>query len=261
MPAHRFRQFWESEAHTALSGQPLEAGLHSHPRKASSACYPMLLLLKSSQPYLVSLPFDRLAAVYSRDIVRLPAAAMAEASTVGLAAGILQFLDFGSRLSISFYSFYQAGRLQHGRIPNARAFVEELQRIILTLHKSINADGTTAEEFAPMLQTCQSLAAEMESKLNRLACSRSPTALKALQAAWRSIWHEDEIGRLQDRLEKLHAPLMLALISAQRYEHIKFSTILSRSGDSIDENLVNNRSMPIRNSSKPTKRLSPSWTR
>lgn len=141
---------------------------------------------------------------------------MAELATIGLAASIVQFLDFGSRLCYNVFSFYQSNQAQVDKVPDVRTYLQELRRILSGLTGLIS-ESQGDVDLSPLAQACEAMGKTLHEKLSRLTGLTSSRAVGALKAAWEATWHKSDLELLQTQMEKLQAQLTLALLATIRY--------------------------------------------
>ncbi len=137
----------------------------------------------------------------------------------GIAANVIQFLDFGSRLTAKFHSFYKAGRASQAIIPDLGNITDDLQTISSSLASSSTDDNENDDGLSRLATECHGVAKELLDLLRAL--SRTGTSnrsrLEALKTAFRHIWKEDEIDELRTRLEGFRSELSLHLLASLRY--------------------------------------------
>lgn len=145
---------------------------------------------------------------------------MAEAiAAFGLAANIVQFIDFGCNFVSTVWSIYRKGRDGVGELFDLEKTTKDLQLVLANLQLPPgNPDERTESErsLQELAEQCQNLATEMLSALRQISNLDKPRKRDALKTAFRMIWKEDEIKSQQLRLERFKHHLTLHLLTSLR---------------------------------------------
>ncbi|KAF2095990.1 hypothetical protein NA57DRAFT_59051 [Rhizodiscina lignyota] len=144
---------------------------------------------------------------------------MAEAiSAFGLAASILQVIDFSSNVVAKFWKFYRTTSDRSNECPDINSINSDLCRIV----KDLQSSSDTSNNDAPLwklARECQTAAEELQKILQSLLVAHSTTTSRkwnALKAAFRAVWKDEEIQSLRDRLERFKSQLILNLLCSIR---------------------------------------------
>lgn len=145
---------------------------------------------------------------------------MAEAIVIfGLAANIVQFLDFGSKFVTNVLKLYWSGRTGNGEIPELAKITVDLETIL----KGFQApDGDSKEriegenDLRQLAGECQTVVVDLLCSLNKITSPDKTRKRDALRAAFRMTWKEEEIERLQERLIGFRQQLTLHLLALLR---------------------------------------------
>lgn len=126
---------------------------------------------------------------------------MAELVAVGLAANILAFLEFGSKTALKFHEFYATARNGADLLPDLNSITKDLFQCV----NGLQDEGPENSRIGDMsllqsAQECQNTARDLESQLARLKPVKYGKT-EATRRAWKAIWSENNIIRLQQRLE------------------------------------------------------------
>lgn len=145
---------------------------------------------------------------------------MAEAIVIiGLAANIVQFLDFGSKFISGVWKTYRSGGDAVGEIPDLAKITGDLQ-IILKAFQGPDRDGEETIEgehdLRQLAGECQTLATDLLKSLKKISPPDKVRKRDALRAAFRMVWKEEEISRLHVRLEGFRHQLTLRLLALLR---------------------------------------------
>jgi hypothetical protein len=92
------------------------------------------------------------------------------AAAFGLAAGILQFLDFGTRFAKKALRIYQAGKRGTDELLQLQSTIEDLQCVANSLGPTKNAGQVSLDDEASiwkLAEDCQQVATEVLSSLKR----------------------------------------------------------------------------------------------
>jgi hypothetical protein len=144
---------------------------------------------------------------------------MAEAvAAFNLAAGVLQFIDFGSRVMSNFWTFYKSNR--HGtKEPDLQVINNDLRRVLENLQ--VPADDTAQSDVGllQLAQDCQKVALDLETLLQSLFKAEAGNSGKreALKAAFRLVWKDDQVRYLQERLDQFRHQLIVHLLASIRW--------------------------------------------
>jgi hypothetical protein len=96
---------------------------------------------------------------------------MAEAiAAFSLAANVVQFIDFGSRVTSNFWSFYKAASNTDDSLPDVEIINYDLQNILKELQSSPTSASKTG--LAQLAQECQKAATQLEKILQPLITAK-----------------------------------------------------------------------------------------
>ena len=132
---------------------------------------------------------------------------------LGLAANVVQFIEFGSRLAAQFWSFYRSGSSGAHFHPDLDQINIDLQRVLTGLQVPLNQTDSGVEQ---LVQDCHKISVELDAILRSLSEVKISSARDALKAAFKAVWKEDEIKAFQDRLDRFRAQLNLHLLTIIR---------------------------------------------
>lgn len=144
-------------------------------------------------------------------------------TAVSLAANIIQFVDFTSKLVFSARSIWQS-------TTGSRAEDDELDLVaqsITRLHENVvileriplaSAKLTRREKsLLPLQQACVSLGNDLISTLDKLRVSEPRKKWKSVRVALVSVWKEEKVKQMEARLMKLQRQIDSHLISDIQY--------------------------------------------
>ena len=176
---------------------------------------------------------------------------MAEAiAAFSLAAIVVQFIDFGARVTGNFWSFYKASSNTDHDVPDVETINSDLQNVLKELQSSPAPASKTG--LAQLAQECQKAAAQLEKILQPMITAkkrheenekrqkenekrqeeknkelgkhekgfvkREKGFVKhaGLKAAFQLFWKEDEIKSLKGRLDQFRSQLILHILASLR---------------------------------------------
>jgi hypothetical protein len=143
---------------------------------------------------------------------------MAELAAIGLAGNIVQFVDFGIKLSHDFKELYQSaegGKAKHLELEDVTTDLESLcQKLQNTTIPATQDD----EELRNLARTCAKLARDLLAMLEKVKANkeRNPK-LATFKQALKNIWKDKDISDLEQRLGRYREQLNQRLIYILRY--------------------------------------------
>jgi hypothetical protein len=148
---------------------------------------------------------------------------MAEAiAAFGLAANVIQFIEFGSKLTSSFWQLYKSSRDGVEEVsfaPHLQTMTSDLQSIVDGLVDPESGDRSDDESgLCKLAKGCQVQAVELQNLLSSLCVAGSGKYGKreALKAAFKAVWKENEIKSFETRLGQFRQQLSVHLLSSLR---------------------------------------------
>jgi hypothetical protein len=144
---------------------------------------------------------------------------MAEAvAAFSLASNVIQVLDFGSKLTTRFWSFYKASRHATEAVPDVEKLTLDLHKILEELHVGTARSGDNDEPLILLAKECQKLAEELLNLLSSLKTVKRTGIgrIEALKSAFRAIWKEDDIAALRKRIDDFKSELTVHLLASLR---------------------------------------------
>src|ERR1700753_1273021 len=129
---------------------------------------------------------------------------MAEAvAAFGLAASVVQFIDFGSNFVSIAWNIYRHGQAGDGWLLDLQTNTKYLKEIVDKLQPSAAEDHPVTREYNGLFELseqCQLLALEMLASLSTIMVSNKGRKRDAIKQAFRVLWKEDKIKSVQARL-------------------------------------------------------------
>lgn len=145
---------------------------------------------------------------------------MAEVIAVlGIAANIVQFLDFGTNFVSKAWRICSAGRDGLCDISDLESTTFDLQKILQSLQTPVEDNGESIDGQTGLRQfadQCQVLATELLNSIQKISASGKTRKRDALTTAFRFVWKEKEIRHLEARLEGFRHQLAFHILALLR---------------------------------------------
>jgi hypothetical protein len=133
----------------------------------------------------------------------------------GLAAGILQFLDCGSRYATTAWKIYRNGQEGLKDVAEIRVIVEDLQSALKSLQLSVpkaSGEGETQPGIVTLAKECQKVAGDLVDSLSKIPTSERFGKREAFKAAIKVIRTKEEIHNLEGRITAFRQQLTFHLL-------------------------------------------------
>ena len=147
-------------------------------------------------------------------------ATMAEAiAAFSLAANVIQFIDFGSRVAANFYGYHKAASKSRDDAADLDIISRDLAQVLKNLQVPAPDSSINETGLGRLAQECQKCAQQMDNKLQPMLKARLQQLGKrgAVIAAFKAAWKEDEMCSLQNQLDNFRSQLTLHLLASLRY--------------------------------------------
>ena len=129
------------------------------------------------------------------------------ASTIGLLAAILQFVDVGQKFLSHCVELYQSSE---GTLKEYDALGKVTEDFALLNKKLQNTSVTTSDEALRRLcESCAVTAKELLAGLNRIKTTAKHSKRESIKAAFRSVWSKKDIEHLAKRLADFRQELII----------------------------------------------------
>lgn len=147
---------------------------------------------------------------------------MAEAvAALSLAANILQMVEYGSVFVATAWKIYASKADTHlaKDFDQLRYRTQEVEKILGSLEQNDSTIPSTAalkdrdRDLLTLATESRKVTKEILGSLNEIG---NPAAWKAMQAAFKSLWHHDRIAGLQTELDRVRSQLTLQLVHSLR---------------------------------------------
>ncbi len=132
---------------------------------------------------------------------------MESLAAVGLAANIIQFVDFSGKLILKTAEIYKSGSGALVENVDIETATKDLTGLSAKLHDSINPAGDTV--LRELCQSCDTVAKELLSALDRVKLHGKQQKWKSFRKALRSVWSKEDIMSLEQRLARFRDELNL----------------------------------------------------
>jgi hypothetical protein len=146
-------------------------------------------------------------------------------SAFGLAASILQFVDFGSKFAKNALNIYKAGSQgAAAEMQQLQSTTADLQSVLKTLQPPRNTSNSSTEleydaGILKLAEECQQVATELLNslnKINKIQRFEKPGKWDAIRTAFQVMWNEDNIKSLHIRMSEFRHQLTLHLLVSLR---------------------------------------------
>lgn len=144
-------------------------------------------------------------------------------SALGLAASIIQFVDFGSRLLSEANEIYHSATGVTGANAELQGIAESLsslsERLITPTSESKKPPSSPEEEICGIAALCKEISDELLSTINCMKVIEGPRRRwRSFRHALEGIWKRDKIASLYKKLDELRSQLSVHIIAHIRYE-------------------------------------------
>ncbi|KAK4450287.1 hypothetical protein QBC34DRAFT_403202 [Podospora aff. communis PSN243] len=139
---------------------------------------------------------------------------MAEAvAALGVAANILQFLDYGSRFITQAWRIHKAGSDGIDGIPSLQAMTKDLQDVLSDLQKQKAGDNPG---LARLSEDCSDVARRLLASIDCICIPQGGRKRDAIKTTFKVAWQRDRIKELQRDLDGFRQQLSLHLLASLR---------------------------------------------
>jgi hypothetical protein len=153
-------------------------------------------------------------------------------SALSLAASVIQFVDFGTKLISKGHEIYHSETGQAEENIELEVIYEDLSWIgeklkAFSTASSISSGQSREEEaLVKLASTCKTLADELLATLRDLRVAEGPhRKWRSFRKALSTIWKKEKIEALQEHLDRLRDHLSLQLIAISKYTIISLNQV------------------------------------
>ena len=149
---------------------------------------------------------------------------MAEAvAALSVAANVLQFVDFGTKVANKFHDLYNSTTTyltseEHNILVVNAAFKASLSSVERASDECVDTDGS--QNLKPLVEQCQKTALLLDNMLQPLVKAyehdQKRGKRQTLKLAFKAIWHEDDVKLLRDQMHQLRNELTFHLLMSFR---------------------------------------------
>lgn len=133
-----------------------------------------------------------------------------------VAASIIQFIDFGSKLMSRIWQFYKSSRKSEEALPDVQRITADLLDVLKRVDIPDNENNEADNGLQQLVVECHNVATDLLKLLNSLHADNQ-SKRKAIQSAFKLMWREEDILSLQKRLDQCRAQLVIHLLASLRY--------------------------------------------
>jgi hypothetical protein len=150
---------------------------------------------------------------------------MAEAIVAfGLAAGIVQFIDFGSKILSYGYRLYKikSGAKVLDGTQDFDLITQSLQRVARGIAEPLQQDNSTREfsqtelDLRELAKRCNEVAEELLGAMDRIEFRNKAGKWYSFRAALKSVLAEDKIEAMRQRLDKFRQEIVIHILACFR---------------------------------------------
>ena len=147
---------------------------------------------------------------------------MDPASGIGIAAAVIQFVDFGSKVVARSSEYHHSATgLALGNSELERV-TKDLVRLSTGLDKSLKDSSNVSnvspnqEQLQALGKECQSVASELLAVLERLKVNSGASRWRSFRQAFLSVWKSEQIEGLEKRLDRFRMQLIVRSLDSLR---------------------------------------------
>jgi hypothetical protein len=123
-----------------------------------------------------------------------------------LAANIVQFIDFGTRLASTVYRLYRSGQDCDSQLSDIQKITNSLQDVL----KNLQLQAPEKDDDIPqcdlnllrLAEECHQMTVELLSSLSKVRLPDKVHKRDAVKAAFKMIWNEADIKSFEKRLDR-----------------------------------------------------------
>lgn len=149
------------------------------------------------------------------------------ASAIGLASSIVQLTTFTSQVISKGRELYESADgalVEHLELESVARSLNDLTRGVAK-----EASVTVGPELESISKLCQEQSVELLEAIATLKVDGKHAKWNSFRQALRSIWKEEQIDRLKERVNQSRSQLNTVLLTTLRYA-IRFSYLMTYSG-------------------------------
>lgn len=132
-------------------------------------------------------------------------------SAIGLAANILQFVEFGANLCGRIHEVASSATGLTEENAHLNVTVDELRNVTDGLITNLKGNTKHEAELVKLAGQCRDLAAELTGMLSKLKSKKEDRFWSSVRAAWKSTIKEKKIASIERRLGEYRAQIILRL--------------------------------------------------
>lgn len=146
-------------------------------------------------------------------------------TAVSLAAGILQFVDFGVKLFTTGYQTYKSCNGQTNENEHIEKLTIDLKSVAERLERDMRGCSTslTDDDLAllGLAKQSRSLAQELLNILEKVRGKHKSKTWSAVSAAIQATWKKEELQTKLKRIQEIQSNINTRLLNILRYVHIR----------------------------------------
>ena len=146
---------------------------------------------------------------------------MAEAvAALGVAANVVQFIDFSGRILAEGYRLHKAKRVSPSKNEELESIALDLQKLHNELqcpeHETYQAPTPNDIQLQRLAEQCTVVCLELLAALEKLKMVDPPGKWRNFRVALKTVWSESKIKCLQVRLDEARQELIVRILMSFR---------------------------------------------
>jgi hypothetical protein len=148
-------------------------------------------------------------------------------SALGVAASVVQFLDFASTLVSSTYKIYKSTTGDTKEKLDLMVVTSSLKSLSNDLRLSLDQDTSEGKELSKvdteintLCASCSDVADELILALEKLNVQKEHDIWQSVRTALQSVWGRKEVDALEKRLESFRSQISLHINASLRYNSL-----------------------------------------
>jgi len=144
-------------------------------------------------------------------------------SALSIAASVIQFVDFSSKLVSKGYHIYHSTDGTLAKNLELEVITDELLQLVMRLGCHGNSPNTTSlspeeEALRVMAEKCNGIATELLNRLAKLKVKKNANfrGWKSFRQALKSVWSKDELDELSERLSGFRDQMQFQILFSMK---------------------------------------------
>lgn len=142
--------------------------------------------------------------------------ALESLAALGIAANIIQFVEFGCKLFSKSRALYKASDTRVEESVELEIISKALKRLsndLIAIPSSTMSQSQAEADLLPLVKRCQAIAKELLVALDELQVNGGKGKWQCFRSALKAIWKSDEIDDMARKLDSICGHLTICLIN------------------------------------------------